>query len=113
MMKVIWDGDKIEVVGQAETQEEWDAVVAEIETKVAANQLDDPLALVCEAIKGLLTDAPYPCNPRGCREQRGRSEYGPIWWIIMHLNDEHGVSREAIADWLESLDIDLSFKLVD
>lgn len=30
--------------------------------------------------------------------------------IIIHLNDEHHWTREQIADWLETLDIDLEFK---
>lgn len=30
--------------------------------------------------------------------------------IIIHLNDEHDWTREAIADWSESLDIDISVK---
>lgn len=28
---------------------------------------------------------------------------------IIHLNDDHGWPREQIADWLESLDVDLTF----
>lgn len=30
--------------------------------------------------------------------------------IIVDLNDRHKWTREAIADWLETLDIDLTFK---
>lgn len=30
--------------------------------------------------------------------------------IVIHLNDSHLWSREAIADWLDTLDIDLEFK---
>lgn len=30
--------------------------------------------------------------------------------IIIHINDEHHWTREQIADWLETLDIDLEFK---
>lgn len=33
--------------------------------------------------------------------------------MILHLNDFHEWSREQIADWLESLDIDLSFERRD
>lgn len=29
--------------------------------------------------------------------------------MIMHLNDDHRWTREQIADWLETLDVDLSF----
>lgn len=31
--------------------------------------------------------------------------------LVMHLNDEHRWTREQIADWLETLDVDLSFKI--
>lgn len=30
--------------------------------------------------------------------------------IIINLNDQHGWSRERVADWLESLDVDLRFQ---
>jgi hypothetical protein len=33
--------------------------------------------------------------------------------IIINLNDAHKWTREAIADWLESLDVDLEFKTGD
>jgi len=36
-----------------------------------------------------------------------------LWNIIIHLNDEHKWDRLRTADWLESLDIDLTFKEVN
>lgn len=33
-----------------------------------------------------------------------------LYGLIMHLNDTHKWTREAIADWLETLDADLEFK---
>jgi hypothetical protein len=33
----------------------------------------------------------------------------PLWNVIVDLNDRHGWSREQIADWVETLDIDISF----
>lgn len=33
--------------------------------------------------------------------------------VIIHLNDNEGWTRESIADWLESLDLDLQFKEKD
>lgn len=33
-----------------------------------------------------------------------------LFRIIIHLNDYHGWSREQIADWLETLDVDLKLK---
>lgn len=32
-----------------------------------------------------------------------------VWDIVIHCNDEHRMARPEIADWLETLDIDLSF----
>lgn len=34
----------------------------------------------------------------------------PLYKMIIHLNDDHDWPRERVADWLETLDIDLSFK---
>lgn len=34
----------------------------------------------------------------------------PLMDVIVHLNDKHKWSREAIADWLETLDIDITEK---
>lgn len=31
------------------------------------------------------------------------------YFMVIHLNDAHEMSREHIADWLEGLDVDLSF----
>ena len=36
-----------------------------------------------------------------------------LWGLIIHLNDQHEWSRERIADWLESLDVDLRMKDVE
>ena len=38
----------------------------------------------------------------------GRS--AELWRVIVNLNDVHKWSRDKIADWLESLDLDLEFK---
>lgn len=35
--------------------------------------------------------------------------YPPLSTVILHLNDTERWSREQIADWLETLDLDLSF----
>lgn len=34
-----------------------------------------------------------------------------LWYMIQHLNDFHEWSREQIADWLESLDEDITFQI--
>lgn len=32
-----------------------------------------------------------------------------LFGLVMHLNDYHKMSRDGIADWLDTLDVDLSF----
>lgn len=57
---------------------------------------------------GLNQKVPYPC---GCKPE------GTVWGIIQHLNDHHhpvlgtitpGWTREQIAQWTESLSVDLT-----
>lgn len=38
---------------------------------------------------------------------------GDLQSIIVHLNDNHQWTREQIADWLDSLDVDLTFPVPD
>lgn len=42
--------------------------------------------------------------PGGCEGDHA------IYYTIQHLNDEHEWDREQIADWLDTLDIDLTIK---
>lgn len=46
----------------------------------------------------------YPC---GCANKETAHS---LKTVIMHLNDHCGWTREEIADWLETLDIDLALK---
>lgn len=50
--------------------------------------------------------SPGEC-PDGCQFKQNPL---PLYKIIIHLNDDHAWERERIADWLETLDLDLSFK---
>lgn len=34
-----------------------------------------------------------------------------LWETVQHMNDEHEWSREKIADWLETLDVDITFQI--
>lgn len=34
-----------------------------------------------------------------------------LWYMIQHLNDFHEWSREQIADWLETLDVNITFPI--
>lgn len=56
-----------------------------------------------EAVPALKAEVKFPCEcEKGTRALAD---------IIMHLNDSHSeLSKNDIADWLESLDLDLQFK---
>lgn len=45
-----------------------------------------------------------------CECERFENGLGKIKEIIIHLNDSHKWTREAIADFLDTLDVDLNFK---
>lgn len=55
-------------------------------------------------------------NPvRGCGHYRKRDRNDAderrvrVHYLVAHLNDRHQWTREEIADWLDTLDLDLSF----
>ena len=46
-------------------------------------------------------------HERGC----GVCQYhNPDGWAIPHMNDIHRMSREAIADWVESVEIEIGIR---
>lgn len=51
-----------------------------------------------------------PCPHEGCTEGVGSDT---LYRLIQHLNDNHQWTRERIADWLDTLEVDLTFKLSD
>lgn len=58
---------------------------------------------------------PRKCPVQNCNgvylDTSGRIFRKPIVLLIVHLNDYHRWTREQVADWLETLDIDLAFKV--
>lgn len=49
----------------------------------------------------------YPCD---CFSYLELKPTGTLLAVIIHLNDEDKWARESVADWLDTLEIDLSFK---
>ena len=45
-----------------------------------------------------------------CPGCKGNPTEVDIWSLVQHLNDTHRWTRNEIADWLETLDIDMEFK---
>jgi hypothetical protein len=48
---------------------------------------------------------PYPCE---CRTLDTKTEF--LDWVIIHLNDVDRWDRDRIADWLDTLSLDLTLK---
>lgn len=61
-------------------------------------------ATVVNAMEKLLPDIKKIVACPACGDE------DTLKFIIIHLNDSHGWTREAQADWVESLDLDLEFK---
>ena len=49
------------------------------------------------------------CQDKDCKNSHGWR----MMTLITHLNDDHAWSREAIAEWLESLDLDINAQPLD
>lgn len=62
-----------------------------------------------DRLPGLKEIVKHPANPD--YESAGLDQgYGTLEYVIISLNDKHNWTRDQIADWLETLDIDLTFK---
>lgn len=68
-----------------------------------SNSVVSGLAKLVPAISG----EAFPCPVDECAQRSIISS------LIPHINDLHKWSREAIADWLDSLDVDLTIRPVD
>lgn len=60
---------------------------------------------IASVIPNISTCVAYPCV---CPDQKGNKH--PIHVVIIHLNDHDRWPREAIAKWLDRLDIDLTLQ---
>lgn len=67
-------------------------------------QPDKTFEEFAKQLPGVHKVANYPCDCLRIGKQ------GKLIHIIIHLNDNHKWTRDRIADWLETLDIDLEFK---
>jgi hypothetical protein len=64
-------------------------------------------AALSKRLPGVDKIVKFPCK---CTVPKHRFE-DTLFQVIIHLNDDIKWSREAIADWIESLDINTEFKL--
>lgn len=61
-------------------------------------------SVLMNVIPGLVSPPMTRCPHSDCDQKAD-----DIMWLVIHLNDQHRNTRNYIADWLESLDVDLSF----
>ncbi len=57
-----------------------------------------------QKIPGMLASVSHPATENSCISKHHRT----VWEMVMHLNDHHHWTREAIADWIDTLDVDLT-----
>lgn len=57
-----------------------------------------------EKIPGTKVSVSHPATENSCISKHHRT----VWEMVMHLNDHHHWTREAIADWIDTLDVDLT-----
>ena len=109
---VKWD-PKVKQTVEAKTEiiQRWELVNVETTYKPAAESHSELARRMAEMIPGIRDIVPSPCT---CIPKQMRT----VWSAIQHLNDQHhprftqheedGWSRERIAEWLETLDADLT-----
>lgn len=50
------------------------------------------------------------CKPTIKHGRKVKITKDPLFHLVQHLNDHHRWTRERIADWLDTLDVDLTFQ---
>lgn len=74
------------------------------------------IAVFRESLPNLLHGNTYRCPAREEEPHLCHPDTEPpfdMMDMIMHLNDDHEWSREQIANWLDTLDVDLRFVIKD
>lgn len=71
--------------------------------------MDDEALTNHTLMLGLAQQLPGAMDYADCPECTPACYETPLYAIIMELNDFHHWTREQIADWLETLDIDIEF----
>ena len=61
-------------------------------------------AFLAKMLPGVKETVRYPCDC--CMTYKNDT----LYHVIIHLNDTCGWSRERVADWIETLDVDTTFK---
>lgn len=95
----VWDSDKEDIVRGIVTKSTRQAFYAQVKKAFDHNVNLDYLfnisvATLADQIPGVHTMATHPVTMKKM----------DIYSIIIDLNDNHGWSREQIADWLDTLD---------
>lgn len=70
----------------------------------------DVMTVIRRMVPGITGTRMFCPQCRDGKELGWATRQASLCDIIMHLNDAHMASRESIADWLETLDVDLTIK---
>lgn len=71
----------------------------------------DKLIKLIPALSDVVMEYPCNCQIHNINPYTNRKEQQSIAGIIIHLNDGCKWSREQIADWLDSIDVELYFNV--
>ena len=87
-----------------------DAVLAMVNGRCLVNHFVESFWTAADqTVETLVGVCPGMCNRVKCPEM-DRPEPMHVSTAVIHLNDHHKWSRERIADWLDTLDIDLTIR---
>lgn len=84
---------------------------------VGTETAQNSLAGLAKQLPGVQAMVKYPCGcSYGLSMNEGVYAGGKVMDVVIHLNDEHQLTREEIADWLDSVHdpengVDLAFKV--
>lgn len=73
------------------------------------DEMDVP-GILMTLVPGLASVVECPVCPSGEGQMMKPTCDPSLVYIVIHLNDNHEWTRDKIADWLDTLDLDLSFK---
>lgn len=85
--------------------------VCYIDRQMLSFPYEPSLSEVAKSLPGVLIEGMKCPAPQDSLKNYCKPYTYSLYDCIIHLNDSHKWSRDQIADWLETLDIDITFKV--